>query len=175
MKLMYSTALAVAMVGIRPMAFATEYDPLQPTGNSETILPVVVIETDNGPVRINETDYNPDVHTIYEPTKKEEKEGVFQTPEPIVPIEPPSVAVVTGGNIQNPAPAVVNENVTPEQINMTPDNSAGRPEYLVSKTGAKYFVVDTAGNPVKGIATIDERGYKTDGEAWAAVTATLAG
>lgn len=33
----------------------------------------VMIETDNGPVRINKADYNEETHKLHKPTKKEEK------------------------------------------------------------------------------------------------------
>lgn len=165
----------------------------------ETPLPTVTITTDNGPVIINAADYNADTHTLAEGQETpvisaSEVDIAFnENGEPARIINEAGNAVdVNGTTMKTLDPAAQTGNVggsdapgmdgnTKGQMNaagtgtIAPVADAAPPvQYFVSKTGSKHYVVDAAGTPVKGVAGIDDKGYKNEGEAWAAVTALAA-
>jgi len=133
----------------------------------------IMIETDNGPVMINKSEYNPDEHTlangIAPPTP---------VPEP-VPAGP--VAVDANGN---PVPAGSGGQFMPPAADPIPANppaadAAPTGKLLVQKKGKKFFVVDAeTKEPVAGRTGVDEAGYADENAAWVAVasaTTTNAG
>lgn len=136
-----------------------------------TVIPTVTIVTDNGPVRINHSDYDPAIHTLeVSPitgipnlgTNPDEPPLPFAAsqPEPVVIGAPTLVAAATG------------EPVVPEADgSVTVEPPVAPVSYLVTKTGSKYFVVNAAGEKITGVEGIDEKGYKAEGDAWAAVAA----
>ncbi len=132
--LLASTALAAA-------AFANEGDP---TERCDTVL----IETENGPVRINAEDF--DAKTM----KKAKSQDVPAAPESGAPAADP--AAEAGDGSQGAAAPV---------------------QRLVSSEGKgdkqRFYIVDAAGAKLTGEG-IAEDGYATDAEAWAAITALIA-
>jgi hypothetical protein len=112
--------------------------------------PTVIIVTENGPVIINESDYDPAVHTL--------AEGQTAPAAPVSdPATPPAPAAST------PAPAASEPLPASE-----PPAPAAVPQRLVAKIGSKHFVVDEKGAKVEGEG-IDPNGYKSAQDAWAAV------
>lgn len=107
------------------------------------IVPTVQIETENGPVTINLSDYDPAKHTAVGAAAP----APVQAPEPQ---QQPATGDASNGGA--PAPA----------------GDAGT--MLVSKKGKNFIVVDAAGNAVLRDG-IEPDGYKTEGDAWAAVMA----
>lgn len=126
------TKIAIALLastGFAAAAFANEGNP---TERCETVL----IETANGPVRINAEDFNAETMKLAD------------SPEPPAP------------PVTDPAGAA---------------GAAGAPvQRLVSSEGTgnkqRFYIVDEAGAKLTGEG-IDPKGYATDGEVWAVITA----
>lgn len=116
----------------------------------------LLVKGKNGPKRINERDFDAKKHTLHNATKAEKAEGLDQQPltteftvDPTVPIPPAPSAP----DFVDPAPA-------------TPPSPNTR---LVKKDGKKFFVVNPNGEAVDEEG-IDKDGYKTEQEAWKAIT-----
>jgi hypothetical protein len=113
---------------------------------SSGILPTVTIKTENGPVRINEEDFDPETMALYDAVE----------PDP-VPAEPAATETV-------PAPA------DPAATNPDP---APAQKLLVMKSGAKFFIVNELGAKIDGEAAealgIVVDGYQTEAKAKAAL------
>lgn len=128
-------------------------------------LATVLVKTENGPVRINLSDFDPSKLELADPSDlppapvaQQEPEqqqssadanGVKDTPQPDAPDGAPEGDAGDGTVVEHPAVS----------------DKRG-----VVKTGSKYFVTDLAGAKIEADG-IDPNGYKTEGEAWAAVVA----
>lgn len=126
---------------------------------SHDSVPTVNIWTANGVVRINESDFNPEIHT------RAAEDGNGE----IAPVVTPAAPVVefTNENLQPvPTPGTTESNNDGQKST----EAVALPKMLVTKTGKKFVVVDESGAAVT-LAGIDADGYKSEGEAWAAVTA----
>lgn len=116
----------------------------------EEVLPVVTIVTENGNVRINASDYNPEIHTLAEdeapaPTPQVDNSETGQNSD--------AGNGDDGSNGQQQTPATVTR--------------------VAKKIGAKWFVVDTDGNKIEAEG-IDANGYKTEADAWSAAMPSIA-
>ena len=125
------------------------------SGSCDTVL---VVGQDGGPLRINASDYDESVHTLYSDT-------VAGEPVPPAPSAPPAIEPPVAPT----PPAVVTEPAPPTAPSA----------YLVKKIGrgaaARVFVVAADGETkVTGVAGIDEAGYATEADAWAAIMAPRA-
>lgn len=168
--LLRSTAIARA---ITPIAFMSE---------------TVIIETENGPVMIEKSDYDPAKHTL------DALNGtIIPTPEPTVPVanpivppngppaipEPAHNTTPAGGasaiGLQANAPQTPN---TPDPVLITDPEIIARisaMNFAVVTTGkgkaAKYFIVDmvNGGKPVEDVPGIDKDGYASNKAAWDAL------
>lgn len=134
-------------------------------------LPTVEIETENGPVLINRSDFNPDLHKLSERSKEELTAQIEraanqgQPVEPVAPPAPPAPAaqdVPPTGQTTPPAPPAPVDPVAP------PATAPVDPALMVTKKGRKHFVIDQAGQPVT-VEGIDPEGYATDQAAWDAI------
>jgi hypothetical protein len=156
--------------------------------NDHLRVPTVIVDTDNGPVTINEEDFDAKTMKIHKPTKAEQKieeQGGQSAADLNAAIaantaaDAASVAPVTTesslAGASAPEPAVIPEGAT----NLT---TTGHPtaavetspprQFATRKEGQKIVVFDLAdGKPVTDTVGIDPKGYKNEGEAWAAITA----
>ena len=105
-------------------------------------LSTITIMTDNGPVVINEADYDADVHTL--------ADGEAAPAEPTTPAAP----------AEPTTPAAPAEPTTP-----------AAPGYAVQSEGNKHFVTTAEGKRVTGVKGIATKGYSTPADAWAAIMA----
>lgn len=145
------------------------------------ILDTVFVKNEHGdPVRINAADYNEKVHgKIIEP-KGAEAAGIpvtastiISSPDGMPPVPPSPMAI----NTQPSAPAEPGAQSTAAQLSSVERTAVLTPvepvkpvpvQRNVAKIGSKYFVTDPAGNKVDAEA-FKEAGYKSEGEAWAAI------
>lgn len=136
---------------------------------------------DGEPVRVNKSDFDADQDSD-KPTMKlftKDKEGEQTAPpipapsgypEGVAPTAAPSAPNfnhVSGDapNAQGAAPLVMDE----AKAAAAP-TAPSVDQLLVNKEGRKYFVVDGTGTKVTR-AGIDDAGYKSDSDAWAAIMA----
>ena len=120
-------------------------------------LPTVEIETENGPVLINATDYDPDAHklSLRSQTEQAANQGqpVEPVPAPVAPAEPVPAPVAPAEPVPAPAPA---------------PSVAADASLMVTKKGKKHFVIGQDGQPVVAEG-IDAAGYASDQAAWDAI------
>lgn len=126
-------------------------------------IPTVIIETDNGPVTINQSEYNPETMKLADSTA-------------LTPVAPPTVvpaaplAIDANNNPVNAGDG--GQFVPPVAVDNGDDNAPA--ELAVMKKGKKFIVVSKAdGNAVERDG-IEPGGYGSEGDAWAAIMA-LAG
>lgn len=138
----------------------------------------VVIESENGPVIINESDFNPSIHKLAN-TDSELMEKVADT----LRTDGPTVEefVAAGYRAENYPPQGYESRSTageiasaiqaqePPAVPPVPDKA----DMLVTKQGKVFVVVDKEQNAIEREG-IDGKGYKTEAEAWAAVMALSA-
>lgn len=168
--LLMSTAIGRIMA---PMAFMSE---------------TVIIDTDNGPVMIEKSDYDPTKHELHAlngtliPTP--DQPGPQPAPPPNGPPATPQPAhhatpagALSPAGIQANAPAAP---TTPEPVMITDPEMIARinaMKFAVITTGkgknARFFIVDTlnGGNPVEDVPGIDVGGYTNNKDAWDALHA----
>lgn len=139
-----------------------------------TKVPVVTIETENGPVRINKSDFDPATMTLA---------GAVA---PAAPAAPPAGDPGTAPTPATPAaPEAPAAPVAPpagdpgatQGLNLAPEAAAAptapQSALYVTKKGRKFIVTDQGGNAVE-MAGIEPGGYAKENEAWAAVMAVSA-
>lgn len=162
---------------------------------SEMLDTVFVKGEDGKPLRINAIDYNEDVHGEIIDPKKET--GVAMTASTMLssptgpaaePIAPSSIQHSTPERTAPDANGQTTPVISDDAGNASPDGqrtvalnppeppvaptgAGSQAQRMVAKNGSKYFVVDAAGNAVTGEG-INDKGYKTDAEAWAAAYPT---
>jgi hypothetical protein len=131
---------------------------------SHDSVPTIKIWTANGPVVINEIDFDAAVHTRAADDDSGPAAGE-QSKLALAPAsKPPAPAVVVAPVVVEPAvvaPVVVEPAVAPTTA------------LLVSKIGKKFHAVDQSGAAVERDG-ISADGYKTEAEAWAAIMALTA-
>lgn len=125
------------------------------------VVETVTIVTEEGPVRINRSDYDPAVHTLVDNT------GASVSVASVSQVATPS-ASVSVATISEPSASVSAATISEPSV-----SQAATVNYTVKKKGrgaaAKFHVVDTDGNEVVREG-IEADGYATDTEAWAAIT-----
>lgn len=139
-------------------------------------VPTVLIEGPGGPVMIDQTEYNPDVHTLVnEPIAP----PVQTQPQPVIPQgeglkqDGPTVAqfVTAGYDPSNYPPAGYASRSTPDEIaaaiaaKQTPPATT---EALVANIGDRFYIVDKSGAKLSGKG-ISPTGYASNDKAWEAV------
>lgn len=167
--------MSTAMVRIiAPMAFMSEE------------VATVIIDTPNGPARINKADFKDGEHELHAlngtiiptPTTPGAQpapppNGPPATPEPAHNTTPAGGASATGIIANAPAAPTV-----PEPMLITDPEMIARINainFAVITTGkgkaAKYFIVNTLdeGKPVEGVPGIDKDGYANNKDAWDAL------
>lgn len=134
--------------------------------NNQTC-PTVVIETDNGPVEINESDFNKDEHTIFKGDKKHNPDGTLKNPPK--PAAAPAATAISPPTEAAPAAAVpgapmeLSEHITKANLGVIEDD------------GKFYIVMRDAENAmIRRIAEgefpdVNPKGYKTNAKAWDAL------
>lgn len=141
----------------------------------------VMIMTDNGPVRINESDYDPKTHTLAPDqtvasvtadltahAAGEAPGAVVQEPAPVVVDE----SADQDANGKGEPPVVTTEAPTPEQVEekkAAEQSNTAPMVLLVFKEGKKYFIVDMTGKKVVGDG-IEADGYATEDAAMSVIT-----
>lgn len=144
------------------------------------VLKTILVNGENGPIRINEADFNEKEHKLYKPKKSDEPvvEGITPTtviPAPAgvsvppTPSTPPQFAQPGSNDPLQPmlvpgafTPPAAPQN-TPQTITATADQK------LVSKIGKKFFVVNVSGEKIVADGIDDKNGYDSEALAWAAV------
>lgn len=145
----------------------------------------VIINTDNGPVRINKADYNEKDHTLHELNGTSIPTPDQSGPQPVPPLNGPPANVEPAHNTtpQGGASAVGIQANTPaaptvvEPMITDPEIVAriSAMNFAVITTGkgkaARYFIVNTLddGKPVEGVPGIDKDGYTDNKAAWDAL------
>lgn len=165
------------LASVAPLAFMSD------------AVPVVVIVTENGPVRINASDYDPAKHTLHEgeeaPAVALRDDG--PTIAEYVSAGYPATAYPPQGyasksSAEEIAAAVAKEAAASQTALAASTATAAAagvatpaaPQLMVMKDGkgkdARYFVVDPAGNKVERDG-IDASGYAAEQDAWNAILA----
>lgn len=130
------------------------------------IIPTMQIETDNGPVTINVSDFDAAKHTPVGGA----------APAPVDAPQPDGARVNPNSPEGSNAPQLANQDhanggQAPTPPAAAPAASAGdNTSLLVTKKGKNFIVVDAAGNAVQRDG-IEPEGYKSESDAWAAVMA----
>jgi hypothetical protein len=155
--------LFASVAAILPVAFTAE------------VLETVMAKVKGGSgdyVRVNKADVgaNPDNYTVSNPqTEKQE------------PVTPPGVVTNVAPGLEIPPAPSAPDFRAPEPLPGAPAAPAlGAPvaptvpspdQKLVTKDGAKFFVVRPDGTRIDDVEGIDPKGYKDEKAAWAAIMA----
>jgi hypothetical protein len=135
------------------------YHLLASTAFMSEVLPTMQIETDNGPVTINISDFDPEKHRAVGAAPAE-------APQPASGDDKQPEAGASDEGNGTPAPASSENNGgAPAPAAAEVDNTM-----LVTKQGSKYVVVNKAGEPIKRDG-IEEKGYAKEKDAWDAIMA----
>lgn len=146
------------------------------------VLPTVYVKGENGPMRINEADYDKAKHGKILDNEDMPVEGITQntvmnappgmsvppapsTPPELLGDQPPQTLQLMPGNPPVPSPA---GSTIPQT------QTVGNDQRLVAKQGKKFYVVNIAGDKIDAEG-IDKDGYASEQEAWKAATPALAG
>lgn len=129
-------------------------------------VPTVAIKTDNGPVRINMTDYDPKVHELHKGDDTHDDQGVLR--------KPPAPEVPANETAPGASPSPPAVDLTPEQIAL--NERINNAKLGVIQQGAKFYVVDSnePTAPITDIPGITSKGYKSNKDAWDALFAVQA-
>ena len=119
-------------------------------------LKTVTIKTDRGPVRINESAYDPEKHAL---------DGGETPPAPPAPQNPEPGAL--GG--KEPAPGA-KEPAPSDPTPPAPPAPEGGEKLMVVKKGKKFVVVDGEGKAVERDG-LESSGYDAEQAAWDAILA----
>lgn len=129
---------------------------------------VVVIKTDNGPVRINASDYDKDKHTLHEADDTFDEHGVRKGPLPAPAPQPVAGqtlhAIPDNANHEPEAPFTMDDAAL--------NNRVSAINFGSMQSGKKFIVVDATdnGKPVDFMPNyIAPGGYKSNKEAWEAI------
>ena len=133
----------------------------------------IIVETENGPLMINKTDFDPAIHRLPGAATDTAIPDGAGAPHTVVPAAP--AAIDANGNPVNAGDGgqmVPPTNATPPQ---TPNQSVSPPPVLlVTKNDKKRFVVVDMEQKAVTADGIDAEGYKTEKEAWDAINAHIA-
>lgn len=129
------------------------------TGDPET----VVIKSDNGPVRINKSDYNEKEHTLHEADRTHDADGVERTnPDKVDPNNPPQ-AIQGANKARQPKTAKTDD----DNAAAAKDQRIIDADLAVIDDDKRFYVIDKKNNNQHvEIDGIDAKGYKTNKEAW---------
>lgn len=119
---------------------------------------VVVIVTDNGPVRINKSDYDPKQHTLHQANETHDANGVLIN-QPKSASEFPTIA--EGMAISSP--------VVPRELTEM-DRRIIAANLGVMQDNKRFYIIE-GNEKVTNIDGIDPNGYKTNKLAWEALLA----
>lgn len=135
------------------------------------MLPTVSIDTEKGPVLINQSDYDAAKHKLTDP--QPEWSALFGKPlnaPPAIPGEPgaPLLPLVPA---EPPAPPAPPSNIDPAAVPVTPpapppaaDEPPAPPEKaetFVTKLGSNWFITGSDGKPLEGKNGEDGKGFPT--------------
>lgn len=161
MRLFTINALLATTAIARPIAF------------SDTTETVTII-TENGRVRINASDYNPDEHTLADAANGEAAPAGDITDDEADAITPPAPLMQPETNVATGAGAPAAQIAPTSAVDANGNPIVAEPaQRLVSKIGAKFFIVDAAGNKLTGDG-INAKGYADEASAWSAIVALTA-
>lgn len=139
--------ISAAIITAIPSVFATS-----------DVEPVVVVRTENGPVRIPKSQFNEKQHELHVADEHHDEHGVARSNNPA-----PAVA---------PAAAVTTALPIPGTVADAAGNGAGtapQPQQIgVLQNKGKFFIVNSDGLPVVN-DMVDPKGYPSNAEAWAIV------
>lgn len=150
-----------------------------PCAFNNTCEVVNIVGEDGNPVRVNKEDYDADQAEGGAKAMKLHKEDADQpvsgepvpseTPKGVVPVAAPSAPNFSGG--EQAAPPLPIDPVKQAAAPATPAPD----QKFVAKEGtgrnAKFHVVNAAGEKITGMAGIEDGGYTSEQDAWAAVMA----
>lgn len=132
-------------------------------------IPTISIDTDNGPVQINQSDYNPDTHTLTDP--QPEWSALFGNAAPVPTAPPAAPAPTPMAPLEPPAQPVPPANVDTAAVPVAPPPAPNAPtpppaplapvETFVTKLENAWFIVDEAGKPIDGKNGEDGKGFST--------------
>lgn len=145
------------------------------------IAETVTIMQDGNPVRINKADYDPDTHGKLAKDENPASVQVMATtntpgPELVAPAVPASAPLFGAADPATLVTEGVSTAAQPSELDRPvllgePKSpvSGPAPEF-VTKSGSKYFVTDSNGDKITRNG-IEDKGYKTEGDAWTAIMA----
>lgn len=138
-----------------------------------TVLPTVLVSTENGPVRVNKEDFDLDQlkdakDREYKPYKGDEVAEQSEAPNQINTDGPPLAAPSAPHFGEGEQPA----NIDPLKGAVAPDNVPTGLYVMKKGTGAKgrYMVVNEKGEAVTNRPPINPDGYLTEEDATKAIT-----
>lgn len=141
------------------------------------IVDTVTIKGENGPVRINASEFDPKKHKLAAEDKDEVP--ITQTNTFVAPVEPPvpaSAPIMNDGNMHLGAHRANTDTTHPNPDGdrpvaldppQPPAEASNTVQRQVAKFGSKYFVVDSTGEKIEADG-IDKDGYKKEEDAWKA-------
>lgn len=153
---------------------------------SEMVETVFIKGEDGKPLRINASDYDKDEHGAMINPKDQDSMGVPMTANTVISSpNGPAPASVSPSSIAHSSQPVQTDangvampnddagNASPEgqrTVALNPPETpvSAAPQRTVGKIGSKWFVLDAANGEKIEAEGIDNKGYKTDGEAWQA-------
>lgn len=131
----------------------------------------IIVETENGPLMINKTDFDPAIHRLPGAATDTAIPDGAGVPPLVVPAAPAAIdangnPVNVGDGGQMVPPLATEPSQTPAQA------VTSLPQLLVTKNAKKRFVaIDMATNTPAIADDLDAEGYKTEAEAWDAIKA----
>lgn len=134
------------------------------------ILETVLIKGKNGPIRVNKRDYEKDQNSDNPTMKLHTNKADNETNENTSPQTAGAAVTAAEGVTMPPVPSAPNTGTDTPVLQPSAPILPG--QLATIKQGKKIVVVTAAdGQPVTGNPAIDENGYKTDADAWAAIMA----
>lgn len=135
----------------------------------------IIVETDNGSVMINKTDFDPAIHRLSGAATDTVIPDGIGVPPAVVPAAP--AAIDANGNPVNAGDGgqmVPPTNTAATEPTQTANGgNSPPPVLLVTKNDKKRFVVVDMEQKAVTADGIDAEGYKTEKEAWDAINAHI--
>lgn len=144
-------------------------------------VPTMMIETDNGPVVINVSAFDPETMKAHgaEPTPITNSDGLrmdgptiaeFLTAGYLAENYPPEGYAARSTPEEIAAATKQPETPTPKEPEQPKEPATTAQQMLVTKKGRKFLVVDDKAAPIERDG-IDASGYATEADAWTAIMA----